>query len=191
MELKNKVFAKDRKAWRSWLTKHGESETEVWLVYYKKTTGKDSVQYLESVEEAICFGWIDGIKRRIDDETYAHRFSPRRQRSKWSPLNIKVAQKMKKCGLMTETGLAAFNRREEYNTKVGKTRAANPFILTAEIEKTLRRNKKAWDNFNKLAPSYQKQFIGWLVTAKKPETRERRLKEALQLLERNEKLGMK
>ncbi len=167
------------------------SENEVWLVYYKKHTGKPTVTYMESVKEALCFGWIDGIKKSIDDETYTHRFTPRRPGSKWSPLNIKLAKELIESGEMTKSGLKAFNQRLEYDAQFLKAVKATDIELAPEIEKSLKANQKAWDNFNQLAPGYRKQYVGWLQSAKRPETREKRLKEAIELLARNKKLGMK
>ena len=189
--MKSKVYAASRKEWRTWLEKNHATADEIWLVYYKKHTGKPSVEYTDSVEEALCFGWIDGLKRSLNEETYTHRFTPRRARSRWSPLNIKLAKKMIKEGKMTQAGLEAFNQRVSYDDDITMPRNAREIPLTPELEKALRANKKAWDNFNNLAPSYRKHYVGWLRSAKKQETRERRLKEAIQLLSQNKKLGMK
>jgi len=186
-----KIFAKKRDEWRSWLEKNHKAETEIWLVYYKKGISKPSIAYTDSVEEAICFGWIDGLKKKIDDETYAHRFTPRKKSSKWSTLNIQYAKKMIEEGKMAEAGLEAFNQRENYDKEILKVKAAKEIPLTPEIEKALKENRTVWENFNNLAPSYKKQYVGWLVSAKRDETRERRLKEAIRLLEKNQKLGMK
>ena len=183
--------AKSRKDWRDWLKKNHADEKEIWLVYYKKHTGKPTIEYMDSVEEAICFGWIDGIKRRIDDEKYAYKFTVRKAKSKWSPLNIKLAGKMIKEKKMTAFGLTFFEQRIEYDKEFIKTRASNEIVLTPEIEQVLKNNEKAWSNFIKLAPSYKKQYIGWLISAKKEETKQKRLEEAIKLLEQNRKLGMK
>ena len=186
-----KAHAANRAEWRCWLKANHAEVEEAWLVYYKKHTGKPTVSYPDSVEEALCFGWIDGLKKRIDDETYAHRFTPRRSGSKWSPLNIKLAKKMIDEGKMTEAGLKAFNQRETYDKELLKAIDASQIALTTEIESHLKANSKAWDNFNKLAPGYRKQYVGWLISAKKPETRKKRLQEAISLLSKNRKLGMK
>ena len=185
------VYAKNRPEWRQWLEENHKKEKEIWLVYYKKSSGKPSVAYTESVEEAICFGWIDGIVKKIDEETYTHKFTPRKRSSKWSPTNIRLAEKMIKEGKMAKAGRAAFDQRENYGEKIQEMRAASEIPLTPEIEKALMGNKKAWENFNNLAPGYKKQYAGWLVAAKRPETREQRLEEAIRLLEQNQKLGMK
>ncbi len=185
------VEAKSRDEWRAWLEENHATETEVWLVYYKKHTGKPSVSYIDSVKEALCFGWIDGIKKRVDDERYMHRFTPRRPGSKWSPTNIALAKELIETGAMTQVGLAAFRERKTYDEEFLQTKQAQQVTLAPEFEQALKANGKAWSNFNKLAPSYRKNYIGWLQSAKKPETREKRLKELINLLEENKKLGMK
>jgi len=185
------IKASSRSEWRAWLENNHSGQDEVWLVYYKKHSSKPSVTYIESVKEALCFGWIDGIKKSIDDETYMHRFTPRRPGSKWSPTNIKLAKELIENGEMTEAGLTVFNQRKEYNTELMKALTAKDILLAPEIEKSLKANQQAWDNFNQLARGYRKQYVGWLQSAKRPETREKRLKEAIDLLARNKKLGMK
>lgn len=186
-----KVFAKTRSEWRSWLKKHHGAADEAWLVFYKKATGKPSVSYMDSVEEAICFGWIDGLKKGIDDETYTHRFSPRRKNSKWSPANIRIAKKLIAEGKMAAAGLKAFEERKHYAPATLKAIAAKEPPITPDIEWALKKNKKAWKNYNNLAPGYRKRYIQWIAAAKRDDTRERRLKETLEALERNEKPGMK
>lgn len=189
--MEPRVYASDRKTWRAWLARHHASETEAWLVYYKKHTGKPSVGYLDSVREALCFGWIDGLKKRVDDETYAHRFTPRKPRSKWSPQNIRLATELTELGLMTEAGLSAFEQRRVYDEETLDMIQAQAITLSEETEKVLRANRKAWENFERLTPGYRKQYVAWLQTAKRPETRKKRLEEATRLLEQNRKLGMK
>ncbi|NOZ73842.1 MAG: bacteriocin-protection protein [FCB group bacterium] len=182
---------KNRDQWRAWLRKNHATETEIWLVYYKKHTGKQSIGYPDSVEEALCFGWIDGIKKRIDDEKYTHKFTPRKKTSRWSPLNIKRAEKMIAEKKMTSAGRAVFEQRKEYDQEFLKSRAARNINLPPGMEHALRANRKAWENFKNLAPSHRKQYILWLINAKKDVTRQKRLKEAIILLERDKKLGMK
>lgn len=189
--MRKEHYARNRKEWRDWLQDNHDSEQEIWLVYFKKQTGKPSVGYTESVEEALCFGWIDGIKKRIDEERYTHRFTPRRSNSKWSELNIRLAEKLIKEGTMTEAGLASFRRRSHYGERTDTVRKQEELQLPTEIERVIKRNKVAWDNFENLAPSYRKQYVLWLTMAKRAVTKEKRLKEAIDLLEKNEKLGMK
>ena len=189
--MKPLVCPASRTEWRTWLQENHAVRSEVWLAFYKKHTGKPSVAYRDSVEEAICFGWIDGLKRRLDDERYAHRFTPRRPHSKWSPLNVRLAEKMIAEGQMTPPGQAAFEQREAYSDSFTQARQTDEIPLPPEMEQALRSNRKAWRNYVALAPGYRKQYAGWLASAVKPETREKRLREAIQLLEENRKLGMK
>lgn len=185
------ISVPDRNAWRCWLEQNHASQNEVWLAYYKKHTGKSSVAYLDSVKEALCFGWIDGLKRRIDEARYAHRFTPRKGNSKWSPQNIRLAEELIESGEMTKAGLAAFDQRVPYDEELQKALAAKELLLTSETEEALKTSPKAWEYFNNLTPGYRKQYVGWLQSAKRPETRKKRLAEAIALLEENKKLGMK
>jgi|TARA_Y100000310_G_scaffold336490_1_gene421161 uncharacterized protein YdeI (YjbR/CyaY-like superfamily) len=189
--MKPELYAANRGEWRSWLSEHHSEAKEIWLVYFKKDTTKPSVTYRDSVEEALCFGWIDGIKKRIDAQRYTHRFTPRRSGSKWSPLNVKLAKKMIAEGMMTQAGLGAFDQRTDYTAETLQEIDAKEVPLTSEMEKALRANNKAWENFNALAPGYRKQYVRWLTNAKKRETMLRRLAEAIELLAANKKLSMK
>lgn len=185
------ISVPDRKAWRTWLKNNHASQAEVWLAYFKKHTGKPSVSYMDSVREALCFGWIDGLKKRIDDERYAHRFTPRKANSKWSPQNIRLAEELIQSGEMTAAGLAAFNQKVPYDEDLQKRLAAKELLLTSETENGLKTSPGAWEYFNQLTPGYRKQYVGWIQSAKRPETRKKRLAEAIALLEAKKKLGMK
>lgn len=183
--------AKNREDWSKWLKNNHLSETEIWLVYYKKHTGKQTISYLDSVEEAICFGWIDGLKKSIDDEKYTHKFTIRKAKSRWSPQNIILAEKMIAENKMTRAGLEFFEQRIEYDKEFLKVRDSINITLPPEIEQALKKNRKAWENYTKLTPGYKKQYAGWLISAKREETQKKRLEEAIKLLEQNKKLGMK
>jgi uncharacterized protein YdeI (YjbR/CyaY-like superfamily) len=185
------VHAANRAAWRSWLRRNHAKAKEAWLVFYKKGTGRPSVAYPDSVEEALCFGWIDGMKKRLDDERYAYRFTPRRPGSKWSPLNVRTARRLIAEGRMAKAGLAAFERRVGYGPEVARTVRGTDLRLSSDLERAIRSNRRAWENFESLAPGYRKRYVQWLMVAKRPGTRARRLKETIDLLERNQKLGMK
>ena len=182
---------KNRNEWRNWLEENHSERKEIWLVYYKKHTNQPTITYKESVEEAICFGWIDGIKKRIDSQKYTHRFTPRKKNSKWSPANIQIAERMIKAGMMTAVGLKAYENRQEYEIDFLKNRSSSGDSLTPEIEKILKTQEKAWNNFNNLSPSCRKQYVLWINSAKKEATKQKRLAEAIRLLEQNKKLGMK
>jgi uncharacterized protein YdeI (YjbR/CyaY-like superfamily) len=191
MEIARRIHCANRKSWRAWLSRNYARVNEVWLVFYKKHTGKASVAYGDSVEEALCFGWIDGLKRRIDDESYAYRFTPRRPGSRWSPLNISLAERLIRQKMMTRAGLRAFENRRGYDEASIRAREYTGTTLTPELESGLRANKLAWKNFTALAPGYRRQYVLWLRDAKREETRRRRLREAIRLLKQNRKLGMK
>ena len=177
--------------WHEWLEKNHDKRKEVWLIFYKKHTGKPNISYDEAVEEALCFGWIDSIIKRIDNEKFARKFTPRKPDSSWSASNKKRAAKMIKEGKMIGAGLELVNeakKRGEWN------RASQPkreFSIPEYIRKVLRSNEKASGNFRKLAPSYRRQYVGWVDSAKKEDTRKKRLAEIIRVLESNEKLGMK
>jgi uncharacterized protein YdeI (YjbR/CyaY-like superfamily) len=163
----------------------------VWLILYKRHSGEPTVSYNEAVEEALCFGWIDGLRRSIDDRRYAKRFSPRRAESLWSALNKARVRRMTDQGLMTKAGMAAIaaaKKSGKWNeTPVGR----GVFKTPPELKSELARNEKATRFFDSLAPSYRAQFVRWVASAKREETRERRAREAVALLARGEKLGMK
>ena len=181
----------NRDDWRVWLKKNHETEKEVWLIYYRKRTEKPSIPYDDSVEEALCYGWVDSIIKKIDDQKFARKFTPRKDESKWSESNRRRAEKMIMKGKMTDAGLmrikAAKNRRKWLKTRAVKKEFAVPLYFREALAK----NKRALDNFNDLANSYRRNFVRWVGSAKKEETRKRRLVEATGLLEHNQKLGMK
>lgn len=186
------VEAKDRAEWRAWLAEHHDKEAEIWLVYYKKGTGVASIDYESSVEEALCYGWVDSLIKKIDDRKYARKFTPRKDDSKWSPSNIKRVKKLIKEGLMTEFGL----QKVEAAKQSGKwdepvQSPALGFEMHPEFVEALKKNEKAKETFDNLAPTYQKQYLGWIEVAKRQETRQKRIQESIRLLERGERLGLK
>lgn len=182
---------KNRREWRAWLRKHHAASDGVELVFFKKHTGRQSIEYADALEEALCFGWIDGLKRRIDDERYSFRFTPRKPRSRWSPRNIEMAQELIAKKKMAPAGLAAFERRREYAPETLERIAEPEPSLSPALEKAIRSHRKAWKHFNDLAPGYRKRYVQWLMAAKRPETREKRLAEVIAELEAGRKPGMK
>jgi uncharacterized protein YdeI (YjbR/CyaY-like superfamily) len=253
MEIHKTLYVTSREKWRAWLTKHHKSETEVWLIYYKKHTRRPRIPYDDAVEEALCFGWIDSIVKRVDDEKFAQKFTPRRDGTKWSEINKRRLRKLIREGRMTEAGLAKIDlvmlgkdeqakpsrsdgdiprvlrqalmanakawknfqnltpsRRQAYirlimdakkdETRERRLREAVALLEQSKgelddiprfVKQALTRSIKAWENFRNLAPSYRRHYIGWIMHAKKEETRDRRLREAVSLLEQNKKLGLK
>ena len=185
------LYLKTRDEWRKWLAEHHQTERELWLVFFKKETGKPSLEYDASVEEALCFGWVDSIIKKIDAEKYARKFTPRNSGSLWSDSNKKRVKKMITEGRMTEFGLARIEEAKQSGLWQKSPRADISFEIPEEFEHALQQNREAQAFFQQLAPSYQKQYIGWIVVAKRLETRGKRIKESIALLTRGENLGLK
>ena len=189
--MKN-VYVKNRNQWRNWLEKnHDREEKGIWLVFYKKKTNMPSLDYEDAVEEAVCFGWIDSIIKKIDDEKYARKFTPRKDKSLWSQLNKKRVNKMIKEGKMAEAGLAKIKKAKKTGVWQKEPRPQLSFDMPPEFAKALAKNKKAKENFDALADSYRKYYIGWIAYAKRPETKKKRIAESIALLEQGKKLGLK
>ena len=174
-----------RRQWRAWLTRHHTSCPGVWLVFYKAHTGVKSIPYEDTVREALCFGWIDSLIKRLDDDRYALKVTPRKPASKWSAINRKRWAELKAAGLLTSPGLAA--------APTSNTYAPRPVIpqLPVYIARALRANSRAWTFFRELAPTYRRDFVVWIHMAKQPETRARRIRESISLLAAGKKLGLK
>jgi len=161
---------------RQWLEKHHKTEKELMVGFYKKASKIPSISWSESVDEAICFGWIDGVRRSIDDKSYMIRFTPRRPNSIWSAVNLKKIEELTKKGLMKPAGIAIFEKKKEGKSKVYAYEQKNKVKLDANYEATIKANPKAWAYFDALAPSYKKATIWWIMSAKREETRQKRLK---------------
>jgi uncharacterized protein YdeI (YjbR/CyaY-like superfamily) len=176
---------RSRRQWRTWLAKHHASSPGVWLVFYKAHTAVKSIRYEDAVREALCFGWIDSLIKRLDGDRYALKVTPRKPTSKWSDKNRKRWAELKAAGLLTPAGLAAEPTNNTY--------APKPVIpaLPAYIAKALKANSKAWEFFRELAPTYRRQFVVWIHIAKRPETSEKRIRESIALLAAGKKLGLK
>ena len=173
MNVKPRFF-KTPADFRKWLEKNHATASELLVGYYKRDSGKPSMTWPESVDQALCFGWIDGVRRRIDDESYSIRFTPRKARSTWSRVNINRVAELTKLELMRPAGLAAFERRTPANSSIYSFENP-PRTLPPAEEAKFRKNKKAWAWFTSQAPSYQRVCIFWITNAKKEETRQRRL----------------
>lgn len=179
----------NRAEWRSWLEEHHDSESVVWVGYYKKHVKKATITYNEVVEEAICFGWIDGQIRRIDDEIYIQRFTPRKPNSKWSQLNLDRVKKMINAGMMTPAGNKAVEEGKRRGLLVGYT-SKKEFSLPNDLADALKQDPAAWKNFNSFPPSSQFNYIGWVEDAKREETRKRRIVKVVERSKKNQKPGM-
>lgn len=192
MEITKSLYVSNRDDWRTWLEKNHACENEVWLIYYKAHSGQPSIPYDDSLEEALCFGWIDSLIQKIDDEKFARKFTPRRSGSKWSESTKRRVLKMAKAGRMTPVGMAKVDFvMEEVNEQAGPDPEKPEPALSEGLRQTLMANEKTWQIFNRLPPSHQYQYTAWIMDAKKVETRQRRLHEAIAMLEQNKRLGMK
>ncbi len=168
------TFFDSPKAFRAWLEKNHDRASELLIGFYKRATGKPSMTWPESVDQALCFGWIDGVRHRIDDERYSIRFTPRKRGSIWSAVNIARALELQRLGLMHAAGVRAFEDRREDKSRIYSYENAKRG-LPPPYEKRFRANKKAWTYFNEQPPSYRRVAIYWVTSAKKEETRARRL----------------
>jgi uncharacterized protein YdeI (YjbR/CyaY-like superfamily) len=168
------IFFASQGELRKWLAKNHVKLTEQWIGFYKKGSGKPSITWPESVDEALCFGWIDGIRKSIDDESYKIRFTPRKPRSIWSAVNIKRANELIELGLMMPSGLAEFEKRDDARSRVYAYEQKN-VVLDKTFVTKFKKNKKAWDFFETQPPSYRRVATHWIMSAKQEVTREKRL----------------
>jgi uncharacterized protein YdeI (YjbR/CyaY-like superfamily) len=160
---------------RRWLKRHHGDQTELWVGFHKRATGKPSLTWSESVDEALCFGWVDGIRKRIDDQSYAIRFTPRQATSIWSALNLRKMAALTAAGRVAPAGLAAFDRRNQARSASYSYEQRRSAKLDPEAEKSFRANRKAWHDFRGRPPGYRQTAIYWIVSAKRAATRARRL----------------
>ena len=173
---------------RKWLDKNHKTETELVVGFYKIGSNKPSINWPQSVDEALCYGWIDGVRKSIDEESYSVRFTQRKPTSIWSAINIKKVEVLTQQGLMKPAGLASFAKRTEKNSKI-YAYEQEPVELSATFEKQFKANKKAWDFFKTQAPSYQRTAIHGIMTAKQETTRLNRLNQLIQDSEVGQRLG--
>ena len=172
------IFFHSQEEFRQWLEENHETETEIIVGYYNVKSGKGGMTWSESVDQALCFGWIDGVLHKIDEESYSHRFTPRRANSVWSAINIKKVAELTAKGLMKPAGIAAFEKRSETKSAIyAYENEAKTF--PDDFEKRFKANEKAWNFFEKQANWYKKQMISWVVTAKQEKTRESRLEKLI------------
>ena len=175
--------------WRDWLQAHHDSESEVWLIFHKLHTGVASIDYKDALDEALCFGWVDSLVKRLDDRRYARKFTPRTANSRWSAINRKRYAALKASGRVTAAGINRAPTERGYDPRL--PRFTMPTKLPPYIETALRKRPAAMRHFEALAPSHRRQYVGWIESAKRDDTRARRLKEAIRLLAAGEKLGLK
>lgn len=172
------VFFSTQNDFRTWLENNHTSETELVVGFYKVNSGKPSMTWSESVDQALCFGWIDGVRKTFDEDSYSIRFTPRKKTSIWSTINIKKMEVLIASGLMTDAGLKAFSFRKESRSNIYSHEKA-PEVLSSDFEEQFKENAIAWEFFEKQAPSYKKVMIHWIMTAKQEKTRLSRLEKTI------------
>lgn len=178
------VSAKTRKEWRNWLAKNGQTEKSVWLIIYHKRSNIKSVYYEEAVEEAICFGWIDSIAHKRDEHSRYQFFAQRKPRSNWSKANRERAKEMIKAKLMTPNGQAMIDLAQKTGTWNALIDVENS-VVPEDLQKLFNTNKTAFKNFQTFPPSSKRIILGWILTAKTPETRSKRINQAVELAAKN------
>ena len=180
------IELRTRQEWRAWLEDHHSSESEIWLVFHKRHAGVDEISYDDAVEEALCFGWIDSLVRRLDEDRYARKLTPRKPDSRWSTINRRRYADLKARGLLAAAGL-----ERAPTSRSGDAPRPRASVLPSYIEKALKADARAWEHFQQLAPSYRRAYVGWIDSAKREETKARRLRESVRLLAAGQKLGLK
>jgi uncharacterized protein YdeI (YjbR/CyaY-like superfamily) len=169
------LFFPSPAAWRAWLEEHHADAQELWVGFYKRDSGRPSITWPESVDGALCFGWIDGVRRSIDEISYTIRFTPRKARSIWSAINVKRATELSVMGLMHPAGQAALEKRDGKRSAIYAYEQRKSARLPAAYEKEFRAHRPAWAFFRGQAPWYQRTSTWWVISAKKEETKLKRL----------------
>ena len=188
MELGKTLYVSTRKAWRAWLAKHHATEKEIWLIYYNKQSGKHRIPYNDAVEEALCYGWIDSTGKPIDDEKYAQRFSPRRPKAKWSPMNIERLRRLLRQKKVTKAGLEAAS---DALKALRLQKNGKKFVIPPDILRELRRDPATWRNFSRFPISYKRIRIGWIDgSRRRPAVFKQRLGYFLKMTAQNKRFGM-
>jgi uncharacterized protein YdeI (YjbR/CyaY-like superfamily) len=175
-----------RRLWHNWLQENHASESKVWLVFHKLHTATKSISYSDAIDEALCFGWVDSLVRRLDDARYARKFTPRKADSRWSTINRRRYAELKAKGLLAPAGL-----KRPPTDRDGDAPRPSIKSLPSYIEKELKANARAGEFFEKLAPSCRRNYIAWVDSAKREETKQKRLREMIRLLLAGKKLGLK
>ena len=175
--------------WRDWLAEHHESDSEVWLIFHKQHTGVPSIDYSDALDEALCFGWVDSLVKRLDDRRYARKFTPRRADSRWSTANRKRYAALKASGRLKRSGLERAPTDRTYD--LPPPRLELPSRLPSYIQAALRQRPAARRTFEALPPGQRRRYVAWIDSARREETKARRLKEAIRLLAAGKQLGLK
>ena len=181
------IFFPTQSDFRQWLEENHDRKSELLVGFYKVGSGKPSLTWPQSVDQALCFGWIDGVRKSIDGDSYCIRFTPRKEKSIWSAVNIKKVAELTKQGLMQPTGIAAFEKREESKSRIYAYEKA-PVKLDAEFERKLKANQEAWSFFASQAPWYRKTVIHWIMSARQETTKISRLEKLIKASEIGRKI---
>jgi uncharacterized protein YdeI (YjbR/CyaY-like superfamily) len=190
MKIGKTLYVSTREAWRAWLTSHHAIEKDIWLIYYKKESGKPRIPYNDAVEEALCFGWIDSILKPIDEKKYAQRFSPRKPKAQWSAMNIERLRRLLRQKKVAKAGLAAATdvlgtMRKQRNNKDSRV------VIPPDIQKALQNDPTTWKNFSRFPASYKRIRVGWIDASRhRPEVFQQRLKYFLKMTAQNKRFGM-
>lgn len=184
------LYCTSRKEWREWLEINHSTYQEVWMVYYKKPSGKPRIHYPDAVEEALCFGWIDGKIKRINDDYYVQRFTRRRPGSRWSKYNIERVEKLIKSGQMKPEGLKAYQKALDNPGLIYDNRADGDPEIPDDLGAAFKNSETGFSNFVNFPPSARRIYIGWLNSAKRTETRLRRIEKIVSLSEKNIRPGI-
>src|SRR6266542_1696068 len=182
------TFFANQSELRKWFEKNHDKEQELWVGYYKTVSGKPGITWPQSVDEALCFGWIDGVRKSIDENSYVIRFTHRQPKSIWSAINIKKVEELTKFGLMHPAGIEAFNKRKEEKSRIYSFEQEN-IQLDKKYEKQFKQNKKAWQFFQSQPPSYQKPAMWWVMSAKQETTRQKKLDELIKDSEARQRIS--
>ena len=186
MNVGKTLYVTNRKQWRSWLSKNHKKEKEIWLIYYRKDSGKPRLPYNDSVEEALCYGWIDSIAKPRNSESWVQRYSPRKPKSVLSPMNRERVLRLIKMGKMTRAGLEAIQQQLQQHSSASKQ-----IVFPKDILAALKSNSAAWKNFQKFPASYKRIRIGWIDGARKrPAEFTKRLKYFIAMTAQNKRFGM-
>jgi len=190
MNEKIALYFKNKDEWRKWLEKHHKNSKEIWLIHHKKKSNKKGISHIEAVEQALCFGWIDSKLKKIDEERFILKYTPRKQKSVWSKINKEKAEELIASGKMTQAGLEKIEEAKKQGlwdiayTNLVKER------LPSDLKKSLMENKTAWKNFQNFANSYRNMYIGWVKGAKTQSTKKKRINEVVKRSAYNKKPGI-
>jgi uncharacterized protein YdeI (YjbR/CyaY-like superfamily) len=183
------LLARTVDRWREWLFAHHDTASEIWLIFYKRAGDVTSIAHADALDEALCFGWVDSLVKRLDDRRYAIKFTPRRLDSKWSEKNRARYAELQAIGRLQQAGINRPPTDRRYAPR--PPRYQLPDKLPAYVARALRKRPPAWRYFQTLPPSERRRYVGWIETAKREETKTRRLNEAIRLLSAGKRLGLK